>query len=191
MHILILDGRIEKSSKDDMILDSLQEIAKGRHWSIEAISLNTRSIAPCKGCFGCWLKTPGTCIINDDAREITKKMINSDILIYLTPIVFGGYSHLLKSQIDRSIGLVHPFFKRINGEIHHRTRYRKYPSIFGIGISQLDESMIGDLFKKHIQRNAINFHSPHHATEIIPIDQDKSAIMESLSHGLANLEVHL
>ena len=26
--------------------------------------------APCQGCFGCWLKTPGTCVLKDGLQHL-------------------------------------------------------------------------------------------------------------------------
>ena len=34
------------------------------------INLLNKNISNCIGCFGCWTKTPGKCIIRDDATEI-------------------------------------------------------------------------------------------------------------------------
>jgi len=50
------------------------------------------------GCFGCWNKTPGTCVMKDDSAKIAKAVVNSDLLIFLTPITFGGYSSELKKH---------------------------------------------------------------------------------------------
>ena len=33
----------------------------------ELIDLSALKIANCVGCFGCWTKTPGKCVIRDDA----------------------------------------------------------------------------------------------------------------------------
>ncbi|MHA2001037.1 MAG: hypothetical protein ACTSVU_02975 [Promethearchaeota archaeon] len=54
-------------------------------------------------------------------------------MIYFTPITFGGYSSTLKKALDRQICILSPYFRKVNGEIHHKKRYNKYPSLIGIG----------------------------------------------------------
>lgn len=34
-----------------------------------AVDLSALRIANCVGCFGCWTKTPGRCVIRDDAAD--------------------------------------------------------------------------------------------------------------------------
>ncbi len=188
MCVLILDGNTEGTTKINRITTILEEVLREKSWSYETVKLEEKSITACRGCFGCWLQTPGICIIDDDARGITRKMINSDVVVYLTPIVFGGYSNLLKAQVDRSIGLVHPFFTKIDGETHHRTRYDKYPSIFGIGINEHNDEVVSDLFKKHIHRNSINFHSPKSSSEVLSLSQNEHEVRKALARGLSRLE---
>lgn len=38
-----------------------------RHPELNFIDLSALHIANCVGCFGCWTKTPGRCVIRDDA----------------------------------------------------------------------------------------------------------------------------
>lgn len=35
-----------------------------------AVDLSALRIANCVGCFGCWTKTPGRCVIRDDAARV-------------------------------------------------------------------------------------------------------------------------
>ena len=79
-------------------------------------------ISDCLGHFKCWTKNPGICTIDDASRDITRKMMSGDLLVFLTPMVFGGYSYHLKKAVDRLIPNVLPFFERIDGEIHHAKR---------------------------------------------------------------------
>ncbi|MFW9933280.1 MAG: flavodoxin family protein [Candidatus Thorarchaeota archaeon] len=130
MKILVLDGISESNRISTDILESFRVISEHSSFELEVVHLKEHKISYCRGCFGCWVKTPGECVIDDDARNICAKIINSDIVIYLTPIVFGAYSPTLKVLLDRSIPLIHPFFKKIQGEYHHQKRYNKYPSIF-------------------------------------------------------------
>ena len=45
----------------------------------------------CTGCFGCRNKTPGMRVMKDDSATIAKAFVNSNLLIFLTPLTFGGY----------------------------------------------------------------------------------------------------
>jgi len=66
-------------------------------WSAEPILLHEVKIRSCLGCFKCWDTTPGICIQKDDAQEIVQKIIQSELVVFLTPLTFGGYSSELKS----------------------------------------------------------------------------------------------
>jgi len=51
--------------------------------------LSNRTLGSCTGCFQCWLKTPGLCVIDDDGRLLAGKFIQSDLVVLLTPVTFG------------------------------------------------------------------------------------------------------
>lgn len=77
----------------------------------------------CLGCFGCWLKTPGKCVIADGYEDLGALWGHSDEAIVISRCVYGGLSPFAKNVFDRSIGYVHPDFRRRGGEMHHRRRY--------------------------------------------------------------------
>ena len=77
----------------------------------------------CVGCFGCWLKTPGTCVIPDRFRDMGKSLSQADELFIISRCSFGSYSAFVKNILDRSISYVSPFFEIRRGEMHHRPRY--------------------------------------------------------------------
>jgi hypothetical protein len=37
-----------------------------------------KNIQPCCGCFNCWIKTPGKCVIEDDYTIMPKLFIEND-----------------------------------------------------------------------------------------------------------------
>ena len=47
-------------------------------------SKEINNLHPCLGCFKCWLKTPGRCIINDSYTEMPKYIKQTDKVIYIT-----------------------------------------------------------------------------------------------------------
>ena len=155
---VILDGGLHPGDLTDQAFQALVPILKARGWSIESFRLREIEIAPCTGCFGCWIRTPGVCVIDDAARGIAEKIIASDLVVYLTPITFGGYSGELKKALDRTIPLILPFFKLYQGEVHHSPRYPRFPSIAFLGTLPRRDAGQEDLFEDLADRNALNMH---------------------------------
>jgi len=50
-------------------------------------------------------------------------------VILASPLIMGFISSLLKNTMDRNLPLVHPHLEEIEGEVHHKKRYDKYPVI--------------------------------------------------------------
>ncbi|TXT59633.1 MAG: Iron-sulfur flavoprotein [Promethearchaeota archaeon] len=156
MKTLILDGSKPKHPIQEEINSIVDELLKDTQSESTYILLADKQITYCQGCFDCWLKTPGICRIDDFGREITNLMVNNDLIILITPITFGGYSFELKKAVDRFIPNLLPFFKEVNGEIHHKQRYDNISSKIFIGFMKNSDEEKEDIFKELTQRNALN-----------------------------------
>ncbi len=110
MKALLLNGEKNAENSLENFSKIIIEGLKNNNYVVDTMVLHEKKIADCIGCFGCWVKTPGICIIDDYAREVARAFINSDLVVYLTPVVFGGYSYQLKKVLDRMIPLISPFF---------------------------------------------------------------------------------
>lgn len=130
MKITILNGNHSSGSKKfDTYLNKLvQALAREGH-EIEKLDLKNMKINHCLGCWDCWVKTPGKCVIKDDTYNICRASINADFLIFASPVMVGFISSLLKRTMDRLIPLIHPYQSVRHGESHHIERYAKYPDI--------------------------------------------------------------
>lgn len=82
------------------------------------------SIHNCIGCFGCWIKSPGACVIRDKYGDMGEVLSNCTELIIVSKCCYGGFSPFVKNVLDRSISYLHPYFVTRNGEMHHRRRYK-------------------------------------------------------------------
>ena len=57
---------------------------------IKLIDLSKLKISNCVGCFGCWVKTPGKCVIRDDAVKVYPLIAQSSTVLYVSHIKYGG-----------------------------------------------------------------------------------------------------
>lgn len=137
---------------------SRQLTAKGHH--LKDFDLTKMDIRSCTGCWGCWVKTPGECIIRDDMVHVLEGIIQSDLTLFIAKPVLGYVNGTMKMAMDRTIPLVHPYIMLVQNECHHRKRYLKYPR-FGLiledsgDLEPEDRNIIEHLF----QRYALNFKS--------------------------------
>ena len=185
MRGLILDGGLRGTGATETARQAVADLLEGKGWKIDTIVLAEQKIAYCLGCFECWTKTPGICRIDDDGREVTAAMLASDMVVYLSPVTFGGYSSALKKALDRSICLVSPFFTRIDGEIQHQARYAHYPSVLGIGVLPAPDPAQEEIFGRLIVRNAINLHAPTCGNCIVYAGQSATAMTGTISTAMA------
>jgi len=132
MKITILNGNPDSDNqKFDDYLNNLIKLLKLSNNSVVHFKLREMEILHCRGCFGCWLKTPGQCIYKDDSYDICRESINSDFLLFAAPLVMGFPSAVLKNAMDKLIPNLLPYIELVdNKECHHMKRYdKKYPLI--------------------------------------------------------------
>ena len=123
----------------------------------QVINLEGLRIADCTGCFGCWSRTPGECVIHDDAPAVTASMAHADRIVFFCPVVFGGFAPELKRVIERSISLLLPFMRVYKGELHHPTRYNREYELCGIGILNRPDPEGTVSFRQRLRRLSLNF----------------------------------
>lgn len=115
----------------------VRRVFKQSGFSVTEKQLSPMELDYCKGCFGCWIHTPGECVIRDSMADINRAAMQSDAAVYLVPVVFGQYSANMKNAVDRWIPNILPFFKlRHNGETIHPARYDSNPQFIMLGYGE-------------------------------------------------------
>lgn len=183
MKTLILDGSPAGDRIGSFSAATLQADIATRGWSSEVVVLRDKKIGNCMGDFLCWMKSPGKCYMADDHLEISRKYLENDLVIFLTPITFGGYSPTLKKMVDHMIQNTLPFFATHSGEIHHQQRYERYPDVITIGWQREPDAEAASIFQHLAWRNSINFYAKVHACGILcenQADRDMEAQLHSL-----------
>ena len=69
----------------------------------EYIDLSQKKVTPCVGCFGCWVKSPGRCVIRDDAPQIYPLIARSHRVLYVSRVVFGSWGPRMNPMLERSL----------------------------------------------------------------------------------------
>ena len=161
MKIVILNGNpAGKNNPFDRFLEELCGALEQKDHTVKKLELGNMDIKYCTGCWGCWVKTPGQCVIHDDSNIVCGETINSDLVIFASPLIMGFISATLKKTMDRMICLLHPYIEMVEKECHHRKRYHHYPLLGLIldknhnGLHQ-DITITTDIFK----RLSLNFRS--------------------------------
>jgi multimeric flavodoxin WrbA len=163
---------------------------KARNWQVKAFALAGMDIKPCRGCFSCWVKTPGRCVIKDDGQEaILRATAASDIVIWLTPITFGGYAPELKKALDRIIPILLPFFIKIHGKMHHPLRYPHRRRLLAIGTQRQLDSDSESVFRRLVERNALNMGDVEATTLVFSGDVSLADMEKKLREEPLSVEV--
>ena len=81
MKILVINGspKGEKSNTMNVTRAFLSGFPEGTE--IDVAELQKLDIKPCLGCYSCWGKTDGRCVINDDMADLRGKILAADIIV--------------------------------------------------------------------------------------------------------------
>lgn len=126
---------------------------------VQVVAQTGKTIKKCMGCFCCWTKTPGMCVIEDGYGNYGKVMGRCEELIIISRIVYGGFSPFVKNVLDRNIGYILPFFTFRNHEMHHAPRYSEpfSTSVWGYGEDVSDSEK--KVFERLAKANALNYNA--------------------------------
>ncbi len=159
MKVLFINGSGNASELDAYMATVMGLVSKAGHEAKELV-LRDMNYSPCRGCFNCWVKTPGLCVFKDDGDILCREFLSCDLAVITSPVIMGYPAALVKNALDRIIPLIHPHLEDAGGEVHHVKRYKKYPAIALMlekagDTDDEDIEIISEIF----QRAAINLQS--------------------------------
>lgn len=125
MKILIINGspKGERSNTYKLSTAFAEGIKEKADADIEALHVNSLDIKSCLGCFACWNKTPGECVIKDDMRSVLEKILAADIVIWSFGLYYFNVPGKMKHLIDRQLPLALPFMVEDSESGGHPARY--------------------------------------------------------------------
>lgn len=112
MNILVLCGSPHKNGTTNALADAfLSGVDTGRH-RVEKVILADKKIAPCMGCEYC-RSHGGSCVRRDDMDKLIPSVLAADLIVFVFPIYYFGFTAQLKAVIDR--------FYAVNGTLKTQT----------------------------------------------------------------------
>jgi multimeric flavodoxin WrbA len=158
MKVTIFNGSPRGKKGNTQVM--VKEFSKGVGQAgaeVENIFLVKKKIRPCRGCFTCWIKTPGICIFKDDMAELIKKFGESDIVVFATPVYVDNVTGIMKNFMDRLIAGLDPHFEKDEGgECVHISRSEKQAKLVIIsncGFPEQSHFQVLELLFKRVARN--------------------------------------
>jgi multimeric flavodoxin WrbA len=126
----------------------------------EKAQIGKDDLAYCMGCFGCWIKKPGECVIEDGISKINRTSMNSDVVI------------------DLWLPNMLPFFlTRPDGSSMHPARYNDYPNQIMIGYGENLSEYFASLEENHIKSDGIQVNHVNVRQNVISKTEDAFKIM--------------
>jgi len=161
MQITIFNGNPDgKNDEFETYLRNLIVELDGRGHAVTLFVLRDLRLKACVGCFGCWFKRPGDCVILDDTRQIRQAYVGSDLALLSSPLRMGFVSSLLKQSMEKLLPTMLPFLELSEHGIHKQARYERNPDL-GLLLQpdadtdDEDLEILWDIFR----RTAVNFHT--------------------------------
>lgn len=99
MKILVLEGSPHKKGSSNLLADNFIKGAIEKGHEVKVFDTAHSKIGACQGCNACM--STGECIQKDDMTEIKNLILNTDMIVFVSPIYYFGISAQLKTVIDR------------------------------------------------------------------------------------------
>jgi len=111
MKVLVVNGSPKGERSTTMHLT--RAFLEGSGWTgAEVIDISKSTIKGCNGCYSCWEKTPGKCVIDDDMKGFLPKLMEADVVITSFPLYGCFFPGQLKCFMDRMLPMALPFMDK-------------------------------------------------------------------------------
>ena len=123
MKVLVLNGSPKKNSDTFRLTQAfLEGFGRKGGNEIHIVDVIDKKIAPCRGCFSCWQKADGHCVIDDDQNAILDLYSTSDVIIWSFPLYCYAMPSHIKALLDRTLPLTTMKMTQTeNGTVRHET----------------------------------------------------------------------
>ena len=97
--VIVISTSLRRGSNSDMLAERFAAGAMDAGHEVEKLTLVGKDIQFCRGCMAC--QKLGRCVIQDDVNAIMARVLESDVVVWATPIYYYEMSGQMKTLIDR------------------------------------------------------------------------------------------
>lgn len=137
MKITVLTGSPRKNGTSNYMADEFIRGAKENGHEIYRFDSAHADIKNCLGCNACAMGSK-PCIHKDDFVELREHLLDSDVIVFVTPMYYFGMSSTLKKVIDR--------FYSIDPQL----RDKKNKAVL-ISVQHAQQEFVKDALNQHYQ----------------------------------------
>jgi multimeric flavodoxin WrbA len=146
MKVLALNSsaRTGGESRTELMLNHLVSGMREAGAEVDVVHLRKKNIKNCIGCFTCMTKTPGQCVHKDDMTlELFPKWLESDIVIYASPLFHYTLNATMKTFIERTFPVCLPFLEPHGDVVYHPLRSR-HPAVVLLSVAGFPQESVFD-----------------------------------------------
>lgn len=113
MKLLMVYGSPHKNGTTKALADAFLSGVDLRKYTVQEIRIADKNIGPCMACEFC-KSHDGVCVRRDDMNALYPLLLDADLVVFVTPLYYFGFSAQMKTFIDR--------FYAVNGQLRVQTR---------------------------------------------------------------------
>lgn len=144
---------ISDDEKQNIGHELLEELCE-KGIAAEYVSLTGAEVEPCLNCAGCTYITHGKCVTRDDADWILPKLINSEVMLFVTPITWGSYSFRMKRLFDKCALIGDRYYYVKDKELVKRMQ-GKIKDLYVLGVKDNCSPKEASVFKSLVAENIL------------------------------------
>ncbi len=137
MNVTVITGSANRHGTSSLLADKFIEGAKEAGHKVFRFDAAFKNIHGCIGCDTCNKKADG-CVFKDDMEELNPHLLESDVIVFASPIYYFNINAQLKSVIDR--------FYANNSALHGNKRTALLLTMADVSTESAEGS---ELFFKH------------------------------------------
>lgn len=138
-------------SKTEIMLGALVKGMRAAGAEVDEVFLRNKKIQFCTGCYTCWTKTPGKCLLKDDMTdELFPMFLAADLAVLATPLYHFTMNACLKAFIERTLPAIEPFLIERNNTTSHPLRSR-HPAVVMLSVAGFPEASVFQQLSNHVR----------------------------------------